>query len=171
MPVDPEQVAQERMHKNRFSKTRHGILNDDERVELDGVLGELAFARYMGLPETEVHAKGPTSANFTLLDGTRVDVRSTRIRKGRLIVPPAIVQRGTIDVFVLAHVNAPRWGKPTVEDVTLLGWETASAMQAQEPKVISQRPGATPVHAIWAERLRKMPELRDRNAPQTLRLL
>src|SRR6186713_1480221 len=59
-------LATERSHRNRFSKTHQGVLRDPNRIDTEGVAGELAFAKAFDLPLDEVQSTRPTSFNFKL---------------------------------------------------------------------------------------------------------
>lgn len=185
-------IADERNWRNRFSKTHRGVLDDPDRIDQDGVMGEQAFARYMGLSAEAIHARGPVSSNFVLDDGTRVDVRASRASFCKLIVPPAILLRGKIDAFVLAEIRKidKKTGARTppshpatvlfpdeeslpVEKrrpefaVTLRGWATPEDLAKVTPRKISDRPGATEVHLLAQHELRSMEELRKHHILHT----
>lgn len=162
-------IADERSWHNRHHPQHRGVLNDPQRIDADGALGELAFASLFRIPERKIERSAPTSANFILADGTRVDVRASRAREARLIVPPRVADRNTIDVFVLAQIAEQGYGKePTV---TLRGWATRDEVRAAPIQAISPRKGAPPVHVINTWHLHDMDALLARHQPRTLPLL
>ena len=67
-----ERTAQQRSWKNRHHKTHNLRRIKPSETDLVGVMGEIVFARHFGIPLEQVNADGPTTANFTLRDGTRV---------------------------------------------------------------------------------------------------
>lgn len=153
------QIARERSYRNRFSATHHGVLGDPDRIDMDGVLGEAAFAEEFGIPEKKIRRKRPVSSNFELRDGTRVDVRASRAKYARLIVPPKVAKRKLIDAYVLAEISQD--GK----SVKLRGWATREEVLAAPVTTISQLHGAEPVHVINQYQLREMETLRMRHIP------
>ncbi len=154
-----ERIARERSWRNRYSSTHLGILGDPDRIDQDGVVGEMAFAEMFGIAVTEVKRKRPVSHNFTLHDGTRVDVRASRARNPKLIVPPRIAKRASIDVFVLAEVVDG--GKRAI----LRGWATRQEVREAPVKKISSLPDAEPVHVLYEWDLHEMEDLKMRHIP------
>lgn len=154
-----QDIAAERSFLNRRDPRHRGVLNDPARIDQDGVLGEIAVANDLGVSLEAIRKEGRQPYNFRLKDGTRVDVRASRHENARLIVPPNVAQRTTIDVFVLAQVERVdnEWtARP-------IGWATRQQVREAGTVKISDRPGATPVHLIPPYKLRPMDELRKRN--------
>ena len=165
MHHDPRRIAGERSHRNRFSATHQGVLEDPAKIDETGVRGEQEFARVFGI-KGEIESKKPTPYNFKLADGTRVDVRASHHRDPSLIVNPKSAARTTVDVYVLVEVNYER------KQSTIIGWATADAVRAVTPRLISSRRGATEVHCLSRRELnRDIEELLDHHRPHTLRLL
>lgn len=152
-------IAAERSFRNRRDPRHRGVLNDPDRIDQDGVLGEIAVAKDLGVSLDAIRREGRQPYNFRLKDGTRVDVRASRHENARLIVPPNVAQRTTIDVFVLVQIERVdnEWvGRP-------VGWMSRREVKEAGVVKISDRPGATPVHLIPPYKLRPMEEPRRRN--------
>lgn len=149
---DVNDIAKLRSHRGRFSKTHYGVIGDPHRIDTIGVIGEWVFAAEFGMPLAEL--KKSKNVNFHLSDGARVDVRSSE-SAGMLIVSPKRLWES--DVFVLAAVDLRRYS------ANLVGWATMRDLAEVAPRKISDKPAATPVHALAATQLRPMRELRDRH--------
>lgn len=158
-------IAGERSYRNRYSATHLGVLEDPQRIDEDGVLGEQAFAEAFGISPTAIERRRRVEQNFILADGTRVDVRASRARGACLIVPPSIATRESIDVYVLAQIAKES------DRVRLVGWATAEEVRAADVRKISRRRGATAVHILLPGQLRDMAELERRNGWHSRRLL
>jgi hypothetical protein len=155
------QIASERSYRNRHSETHMGVLGDPERIDKEGVIGELAFAREFFIPKDEIVRDHKVAYNFLLADGTRVDVRSSSHRDASLLVPPAVVARDTIDVYVLAEINS------TGKDAKLVGWATRKKVMEAPKRKVGERAGATVVHYLRPYDLEDMDELKARHVPRT----
>lgn len=157
-----EKIARERSWRNRHSASHQGFLGDPDRIDADGVVGELAFAQEFQIPVDQIKRLSPTQVgNFVLLDGTRVDVRSSRAQQASLIVPPKVVNRGGVDVFVLAQVTQ------TGKSAKLIGWATRAEVKEAPVRSISTIPGAHDVHVIMPFQLRDIDTLKMRHLPYT----
>lgn len=104
---------------NRMVQVRARTTPNKESAEIEGALGEVAFARLFGLPIPEPEAKTSDGGiDFTLPTGATVDVKSISgneyWRLGLLI--PKRIRAG---LYCLVHVN---FGQDRV--CTLLGWQT-----------------------------------------------
>lgn len=154
-------IARERSWRNRHSASHYGFLGDPDRIDEDGVVGEAEFAREFQIPESKIKRLAPSHANFVLIDGTRVDVRSSRAQHASLIVPPRVAQRTGIDVFVLAQVS--RDGK----SAKLIGWATRQEVREAPIRSISNIPGAHDVHVLHPFQLRDIETLKARHLPRT----
>lgn len=149
-------TASERSRKNEYSSTHQGILTDPSRIDVEGVAGELAFARAFGFALDEVHAKGPTSCNFMLRDGTRVDVRTSRAA-GFLLVPVSKMERSKIDAYVLARYSA----KSGV--AKLVGWATRADILAAPTSIPTTRNTGIPAYMLSCRSLRLIDDLLARH--------
>lgn len=157
-----EKIARERSWRNRHSSSHFGFLGDPDRIDGDGAIGEVEFAREFQIPQDKIKRLSPTHAgNFVLLDGTRVDVRASRAQQASLIVPPKVANRTGIDVFVLAQVTAS--GK----NAKLIGWATRAEVKDAPIRSISSIPGAHDVHVLHPYQLRDIETLKLRHLPHT----
>lgn len=152
-------LAAERNYRNRHDPRHQGVLNDPKRIDEEGARGELAFAEMFAISTDQVQAKERVAYNFILADKTRVDVRSSGARYARLIVPPAVAQRTSIDVFVLCQI--------TKDGAELMGWATREEVLKAPVQTISPRPGATLLHVMITNDLQAMDLLLARHQMRT----
>ena len=96
--------------------------------DIDGVLAELAFCKYFNVwPDLTI---GGRRGSFDcMVDGKRVDVKSTRVASGRLLA--TMKQTDDIDYYVLAIIGAKEINFPGYinfedlrreENIVNLGW-------------------------------------------------
>ena len=154
-------IARQRSYSNRHSATHFGVLGDPDRIDEEGVIGELAFADEFQIPHDQIKRKRPTAYNFKLNSGERVDVRTSRYQHARLIVPPRVAKRKTIDVYVLVEISKSGNG-------LIRGWATASDVRKAPIRKISSLPGAERVHVLYQHELRDIELLKIRHLPRTL---
>lgn len=86
---------------NQVKENKRGQNHDPLAISVDGMAGEIAFGRRFGLePDWTIEPRsgGP---DFTTARGTRIDVKATRLPRGRLICPADRVNP-SVDVYLLA---------------------------------------------------------------------
>lgn len=149
-------IAGERRYRNQ-GNPRYRDMTGTGSSDQIGAAGEVAFAEAFGFPVEEIERERPTGYNFRLKDGLRVDVRSSRAEYPRLLVPPQVANRSTIDVFVLASV------KP--EGTTLVGWAARAEVLAAPVVKVSEKKAVAPCHAIPPYELHDMEELKRHHFP------
>ena len=114
----------------RHAENKNGRATDKQKgdqgpaeIEADGVLAEMAFGKYFGYyPDFTTYPRrgGP---DFIRRDGKKVDVKSTRLKNGCLVIL-LDKKRGEIDWYVLAIVDR--------DDVHLIGHITAEHAMTED---------------------------------------
>lgn len=92
-------------------------------IDIDGVVGELAFAKMANLcPDLTV---GPRSGGADLINrnGKTIDVKTTRHKNGRLLATPKKADK-PCDIYVLMIVDD--------DSATFAGWATAEQLFKDE---------------------------------------
>lgn len=101
-------LARERHRRNRTSGVENMKVSDipDDVVDLDGMGGELAFAKLFNcFPDTGLDAK--PDADVVLPDGRSVDVKTTRYQTGRLLA--VRWKTRNVDLYALMVGVFPRY--------------------------------------------------------------
>lgn len=138
-----------------LAKARNGVFANMKRnrplsknYEEVGVMGEWEFAKFCGLmPKMTVGGDG--GVDFELPVVFTVDVKTSR-SADRLLVEAGKVKA---DIYVLAwYMDGEEEG-----EVTLIGWTSAAAVKANEPRDSGR---GIINHVVEASALRPMDELR-----------
>jgi hypothetical protein len=81
-------------------------------IDLDGLMAEWAFCKYKNVfPDLVASPRSGTCD--AIVNGLRIDVKSTRYKNGRLLV--TLKDNPDVDIYVLAIISK--------NDVTFVGWE------------------------------------------------
>lgn len=139
------ETAVARRTANRRSAVRDGQMGkqDPWQTDIDGVIGEFAFAKLFGyFPDLTAIPRTGTP-DFTTREGKSVDVKATRLPNGRLVATPKKATQPS-DLYALMVLDD--------DGATFCGWIEGTKLFSDENLTDL---GHGPTYAVKQDRLSK----------------
>ena len=90
------------INRNAGTKDAKVGPQDGAQADIDGVLGELAFCKWKNVwPDLSIAAR--SGSYDCIVNGLRIDVKTTRIKSGRLL--STLKSNSDVDIYVLAIIE------------------------------------------------------------------
>lgn len=148
---DAERLGKARQQIHRNNSTER-FFDDPNTEDICGVMGEMAFSVYSGLPvDTNLYEHGDGKKDFEFtLGGRKLSIDVKAARKPYNLLVKEKDAKDCADILILAGISG--------DDVSLIGWEHKSLMVLSPVKEFGY---GIRNHYRGRKRLREMEQLKD----------